>query len=266
MSLNSGTNPDMSCADFEQSFNQYVDDMLEPAVAAAARRHCSKCTTCNREVMRWQQTRILLSTAVADFATAVDLSSVRSGVHAALGFADDTASERTRGGEREAAYDRGHGTRHAAGRLLRGSRGARRSARSSDRRGAFGAALRAASAAAVSAAVAAIAVVSFSPEQTGTMVASAPSQPQMTSSGRSGSRSMFQPASFRLGSRGLPEQPATTYTRPPLAKPETARVDGLEAAAGHMASTWVQPRTNARVIWVQDRGVGAPIRTAGLDR
>ena len=57
-----------------------------------------------------------------------------------------------------------------------------------------------------------------------------------------------------------------SYTPPPLARPEVSHVDGLEAAPGHLVSTWVQPRTNARVIWVQDRGVGAPVRTAGLGK
>jgi len=266
VSLTSGTHAEMTCADFEQSFNQYVDDLLDPAMAAAARRHVAKCTACNREVMRWQQTRILLSTAVADFATAVDLSSVRSGVAAALGFDDDAAADRTRGGTREAAYDRGAATRHAAGRWSRGSRSARRSAQASDRRGSFGAAVRAASAAAVSAAVAAVAVLTLSPvsQQAVSVVASAPGH--SSSSVRSNSRSLYQPASFRLGSRGVPEAQAANYAPAPLARPETPHVDGLEAAAGHMASTWVQPRTNARVIWVQDRGLGAPIRTAGLDR
>jgi len=263
VSISSGNHPEMTCADFEQSFNQYVDDLLEPAVASAARRHAAKCTACNREVMRWQQTRILLSTAVADFASAVDLSSVRSGVEAALGLAssDGGSEERPSIGAREAAYNRGRSARPAV--MRRGMRGERRGA-GGERRGPLVAAFRYASAAAVSAAAAAVAVLTLMPAQQGTLsvVASAPA----SSSARSSSRSMFQPASFRLGSRGLPEAAPATYAPPPLARPETPHVDGLEAAAGHTASTWVQPRTNARVIWVQDRGLGAPIRTAGLDR
>src|SRR5207253_4335481 len=112
----------MTCADFEQSFNPYVDDLLQPADAAAARRHVAKCTACNREVMRWQQTRILISTAVADFASAVDLSSVRSGIEAALGFDSAGAADRSTVGMREAAYDRGQSAREAASRSSRGER------------------------------------------------------------------------------------------------------------------------------------------------
>lgn len=265
MSLHSGNRPELTCAEFEESFDAYVDDVLDPAVAAAARRHCSMCTPCNREVLRWQQTRILLSTAVADFATAVDVSSVRSDVFAALGLSDgDQAATERRGGMREAAYDRDASTRDAR-RAARSSRSDRAAGkRAGERRGSFGAAIRAASAAAVSAAVAAVAVISLTPPQqiAGPLVAKAPAVASV-SSARPNTRSLYQPASFRLGST---EPTRPTYAPPPLARPETPRVDGLEAADGHMASTWVQPRTNARVIWVQNRGLGAPIRTAGLDR
>lgn len=33
---------------------------------------------------------------------------------------------------------------------------------------------------------------------------------------------------------------------------QSVRVDALETAAGHSVATWVQPRTNTRVIWVAD--------------
>jgi anti-sigma factor RsiW len=242
----------MSCAEFAESFDAYVDEMLEPASAEAATRHIAMCTCCDREVARWQQTRILLSTAVADLSTAVDVSALRRDVEAALGFSSPGAEPaRVRGGEREATRLRG----------IDGSRKAGRQA-ATGRRQALVAAGRFLSAASVSAAIAAGAVLMLTPTpvQNGSLLASvtAPSR----------SSSFFQPASYRPNGRigrGADVAPAA-YTPPPLARPEASHVDGLEAAPGRTASTWVQPRTNARVIWVADRGAGAPIRTAGLDR
>jgi len=260
----------MSCADFEKSFDEYVDDMLAPDLAAAARCHLSMCTACDREVTRWQQTRILLSTAVADFATAVDVSALRRDVEAALGFTDAQSDaegvERVQGGSREAVVERGRDARR------RGGRGAGREA-ASGRRSTFSAVWRFASAATVSAATAAAAVLLLTPapQTIGTFATNTPaatSAPIATFASAVASlpRPTFQPASYRGARSGLEDARPVAYTPPPLAKPEISHVDGLEAAPGHLVSTWVQPRTNARVIWVQDRGVGAPIRTAGLDR
>lgn len=239
-------------------------------MADAASRHIGCCRTCDREVTRWQQTRLLLSTAVTDFATAVDVSSLRGDVLAALGFDSDAAVARrtselvreaaTReaahpSAMREAAMDRG-----SESRSRRAGRKARREAAPARRTG-IAAAWRFASAATVSAITAAAAVVllSPSPHPSGTMVAS----PVFSAS----NHSTYQPATFRPGSRGLfAETSPAAYTPPPLARPKPSHVDGLEAAPGQLVSTWVQPRTNARVIWVQDRGLGAPVRMAGLDR
>lgn len=240
----------MTCADFEKSFNEYVDDVLDPTLAAAARCHAAVCPPCNREVTRWQQTRILLSTAVADFASAVDVSSLHRDLEAALGLSANQGEQRRAGGTREASRARGGSeTRREGGRSRR--------AVVSDRRVTLHAALRFVSAAAVSAAVAAAAVLVLSPQQqSGTTLASAPA-----------SSSAFQQVAFRPGARDFESDAApVAYTPPPLARPEISHVDGLEAAPGQLVSTWVQPRTNARVIWVEDRGMGAPIRTAGLDR
>jgi anti-sigma factor RsiW len=249
----------MTCADFQKSFDQYVDDVLEPQMAEAAGRHVASCPVCDREVTGWQQTRILLSTAVADLATAVDVSGVCRGVEAALGLAADHAWERRQGAMREAVYERGSVARRHSGHAARAasSTAVREAA---GRHGGFAAAWRFASAATVSASIAAAAVLLLTPAPTtnGPVVASAP---------RSTVRSSFQAAAYRPGSRKpFADVAPVAYTPPPLAKPEVSHVDGLEAASGHLVSTWVQPRTNARVIWVQNRGLGTPVRMAGLER
>ncbi len=256
MSLRSQTCSRISCAEFEASFDRYVDDMLDPPMTEACAFHASMCPACDREVTRWQQTRILLSTAVADFSTAVDVSSVRDDVFAALGMEGDAGESRRRGERREAGRERGLDTRRD------GDRSARRAA-SSARRGRLAAAWRFASAATVSAATAAAAVMLLSPAGkspgTGNVVASASSSSAVQGAVRS--------VDFQPWSKGMFEDVArASYSPPPLAQPKVSHVDGLEAAPGQLVSTWVQPRTNARVIWVQDRGVGAPVRTAGLTK
>lgn len=244
----------MSCAEFEASFDQYVDDLLEPAMAEACSCHLAKCPLCDREVTRWQQTRILLSTAVTDFATAVDVSSVRDDVFAALGLDDNAAAERRRSARREAAVDRGREAGRKAGRQA-----------DSPRRSGFAGVLRFASAATVSALTAAAAVLLLTP-------APQTNSPQVAGLSASAARSStyrpsIRPASFSPWSKKVFEEAAAAAnTPPPLARPDISHVDGIEAAPGQAVSTWVQPRTNARVIWVQDRGVGAPVRMAGLGR
>jgi hypothetical protein len=259
----------MTCAEFEASFDRYVDETLDAAMMNSCSCHIASCRNCDREVTRWQQTRILLSTAVADFSTAVDVSSLRSDVFAALGFAEGTTDKR-QGATREAAYDRGSSvsTRRSA------ARPARRAA-SGERRNTFGAVLRFASAATVSAIAAAAAVMVISPAPQGT---STPTQ-QFASSGSVSPATLVannavrpsgvgvRPASLARAARrnSLAAQAVApvAYSRPPLRKPEVSHVDALEAGQGQRVATWVQDSTGARVIWVEN---GGPVRRAGLSR
>lgn len=246
----------MTCAEFEASFDQYVDDTLDASMADACSCHIAKCRPCDREVTRWQQTRILLSTAVADLATAVDVSSVRNDVFAALGLdqREDAASiERRRSAIREAAYQRDGDSRRSGGRR------AQREA-ASMRRSGFGGFVRFASAATVSAVTAAAAVMMLTAGPTTT---AGPREIASNSSNSSIKRVDFVPPWSR---KAFDDSVAVNYTPPPLARPNVSDVHGLEAAPGQLVSTWVQPRTNARVIWVEDRGLGAPIRMAGLGK
>jgi hypothetical protein len=190
---------------------------------------------------------------------------VRSEVFAALGFTDDSSQRQS--ATREAAYDRGAARRSAG-------RSARRAA-SGERRSTFGAVMRFASAATVSAIAAAAAVMVISPA------------PQGTGSGQqfaSATTSAAYVANNTVRPSGVGIRPASlaraakrnslnrelvapvAYASPPLARPEVSHVDALEAAPGQRVATWVQQRTGARVIWVEDPGLGAPIRTAGLSK
>jgi len=250
---------EMTCAEFETSFDQYVDATLDSAMMNACSCHIAKCRPCDREVTRWQQTRILLSTAVADFSTAVDVSSVRNDVFAALGFADDQTDKR-QSATREAAYDRSASKRSAVRPGRRTGSGERRS-------GTFGAVLRFASAATVSAIAAAAAVMVISPAPEGSNPAQqfASTKPAVVSETSVRPVSLARAAKRNAFNRDLAVS-AASYTPPPLARPEVSHVDGLEAAPGQQVATWVQPRTGARVIWVENRGLGAPVRMAGLSK
>lgn len=266
------TRPPLTCAEFEASFDQYVDDLLDIAMTEACSCHLAKCPPCDREVTRWQQTRILLSTAVTDFATAVDVSSVRDDVFAALGLDDNAASERRRSAMREAAVSRGRdasvgrGRDASTGRSRDAGRSAGRQAADSPRRSGVAGALRFASAATVSALTAAAAVLLLTPtpQSTSPQVASVSPPPVSRPSAKS---APIKLASYSPWSNKVFEEVApATNTPPPFARPQASHVDGLEAAPGKAVSTWVQPRTNARVIWVEDVGVGAPVRMAGLGK
>jgi hypothetical protein len=247
----------MNCAEFEACFDQYIDETLDAASMHSASSHLATCRSCDLEVTRWQQTRILLSTAVADLSTAVDVSSLRSDVFAALGF-DDVETKR-QSVTREAAYERGASKRSAGRSARRAASGARRST--------FGAVLRFASAATVSAiaAAAAVMVISPAPEGPGSSRQFASQRPAVVASNwERPSGTGIRPASLaRAAKRGSLNRelarPAT-FTPPPLARPEVSHVDGLEAAEGQQVATWVQPNTGARVIWVESRGLGAPVR------
>ncbi|HYB98007.1 MAG TPA: zf-HC2 domain-containing protein [Candidatus Limnocylindrales bacterium] len=213
----------MTCIQFEESFDRYVDGLLDKTEAAAARAHLACCTTCDRSVTRWQQTRILLSTAVAEVATAVDVSDLASHVHAAL--------DPDRGSSvRPAAYDRAPSSRsgRSAGRVA-----AQRSARSGS------AWWRVGAAASVSAAAAALFVVLMSPVKTPVRLAEAPEPIEST---------------IALAS--------SDYS-PPAVDEKATDVDAIEAAPGHMVSTWVHPRSKARVIWVENR---TPIENVDFGR
>lgn len=254
-----------TCSDFQERFDAYVDDALDAPTREAAHEHLTHCRPCDREVVRWQQTRVLLTTAVTDFASTVDLSSLRADVEAALGLAPLAATPRTRHQNREAARVVARVVDGNANRRPRREAGR---AASVGRRG-FAAAWRFTAAASVSAAVAAAAVLVLTPapQTSGPVVASTSTSPSSPSTRTRFGNGSFQPAAFVAGPlTAFGDAARIQYTPPPLAQPKVSHVDGLEAAPGQSVSTWVQPGTNARVIWVQDRGVGAPIRTAGLDR
>jgi hypothetical protein len=258
---------EMTCKEFESSFDRYVDETLDSAMMDACSCHIAKCQPCDREVSRWQQTRILLSTAVADFSTAVDVSSVRGDVLAALGFTDEAAKAAhgsridelgRQSATREAGYDRGTAKRSAG-------RSGRRAA-SGERRSTFGAVLRFASAATVSAIAAAAAVMVISPAPVGTgtgtatqFASSVPPSDYIANNAVRPSGVGFRPASLvravkRERNRDLIAP--VTYSNPPFAKPAVSHVEGLEAAPGQKVTTYVQ-RGGARVIWVDSSGPGA---------
>jgi hypothetical protein len=226
----------MNCAKFETHFDAYVDAVLDDATMVAARGHLAVCPDCNQAVSRFQQTRCLLSTAVAEVAAAVDVSGMWERVEAELGPAP-------RRGRLEQGYSGpGFGDRvreWVSENILPVF---------SPQGGAF-----------VGAGAAAAIVVSLmisGPDPlaptAGTQVAQAPT----VSAKR---------VSDQRAPRLAPVRLASTEGR--SSRDSSVRIDRIDAGPGRAVSTWVQPRTGAQVIWVSDRGsASALVRTAEYTR
>lgn len=245
----------MTCSEFDKAFDPYVDDVLDPLSAAAARMHVESCPTCDRMVARWQQSRILLSTAVAEIATAVDVSALFAAVSGALDAScepeDSTlhsSSTRRPGHERELRAERSA----VPARVGRAARIARPAARL----GRFSAIGRFATVAGASAVAAAASIMLLAPG-----VAPLGQVASRTTPGtwELGASPWMKPVTFNTQ-----ERPDHVDWQPLL--PVPALVDTLEAGEGRTVSTWVQPRTQARVIWVQRRNSGPTLQSAGYEK
>ncbi len=252
-----GVASEMTCSEFDKAFDPYVDGVLDPASAAAARMHIESCRACDRAVARWQQSRILLSTAVAEIATAVDVSSILAAVTSAL----DADSHKDvpvpqRGASRQAQYERELGAERS-GASSRADRRKARAARPVAKLGRFSSVRRFATVAGASAVAAAASILLLTP-------GTAPLELERiatntTTSAHLDSSPWVKQVSFQT------EAPSNDAGWRPLL-PVPALVDALEPGEGHTVSTWVQPRTQARVIWVQSRDSGPTVQTAGYEK
>lgn len=250
----------MTCIEFDKAFDPYVDGLLDPTSALAARMHVESCRECERMVARWQQSRILLSTAVAEIASAVDVSGLFDAVEASLpqpAEAAHASSRRRARRERQLPAGReGIPVRvdHAA-RAVRPAAGG----------GRFVALRRFATVAGATAAAAAASILLLTSGTSPVVqLAGGPSSnsvaPSPSPSFHNSQLPWVKPVSL-----GASQTRSDKGTWRPLLPPP-ALVDALEAGEGHTVSTWVQPRTQARVIWVQSRQSGPTIQETGYDR
>ena len=74
----------MDCKQIDEKLDRYLDGELEASAIEAVRTHAASCTSCNETITAFQQTRAMISTAVADLATAVDVSGFFEGIEAKL--------------------------------------------------------------------------------------------------------------------------------------------------------------------------------------
>jgi anti-sigma factor RsiW len=230
----------MNCTDFDNHFDAYVDSMLDEAALASARAHLAGCKACEHRVTDFQQTRCLLSTAVAEVAAAVDVSGFWERVASELGD-PVPAREVLRPSFAERARDWFHDNIVPAFSLQ------------------GGALVTAGAAAAV---VISLALPASVPVGGGTALEVARSTPVPASTAeRSPLPTLAEGASVRLASSPVP-------ARAERAPRDTAGgIDRLTAGPGRAVSTWVQPKTGARVIWVSDRdSASALVRTADYTR
>ncbi|MBI5504858.1 MAG: zf-HC2 domain-containing protein [Deltaproteobacteria bacterium] len=251
-----GVAPEMTCSEFDKAFDPYVDGLLDPLSAAAARMHLESCPTCDRMVARWQQSRILLSTAVAEIAAAVDVSGLFTAVGSALDAGcelEDGALTRpsvTRGASHQREFHAERGGVSASVDI------AARTARPAARMRRFSAIGRFVAVAGGSAVAAAASIMLLAPGMTLPVQVATETTPSTFSLGSS---LRLKPVTFTA-----PERRDGGVWRPLL--PVPALVDALEAGEGRTVSTWVQPRTQTRVIWVQSRNSGPTLQTAGYDK
>ena len=217
----------MDCQRFQTLLDNYLDGTLARRDARDAGRHLMACPSCEQEVTSVQQTRALLSSAVADAAAAVDVSGMWEAIDAAVPhrtIAEPVAAR----------------TPAPAG--LWSSLAARWNAVWDNPR--VGYAGRVWTWSAASACAAAVAVLLFSDG----------SDPRPVSvAGVDGT------ATSRF---------ASTSARAP--EVSRVRVESIEAGRGHSFSTWEQPRSGARVIWVAKnsgaKSSGARVERASLSR
>jgi len=205
--MKSGTPVD--CHDFEERVHAFIDDELPDTELAAMRGHLGDCPRCEKIVTGFQKTGTLISTAVTEMVTAVDVSgiwqAVESGLDTELATPSVSAHEHPAQGHPGSA--RWDSTRWDSVRRVLDSIAARVNP------GNLGWAGAAAS-------VTALAMfLLLTGEQDG----------QVGDTGRN-------------------------VTVAHAAGLKSARLDSLSGAPGYTVSSWVQPRTEVRVIWV-DNGV-----------
>lgn len=70
----------MDCKQLDEKLDHYLDGELDAAGTEAVRLHTASCPSCNDTITAFQQTRAMITTAVADLATAVDVSGFFEGI------------------------------------------------------------------------------------------------------------------------------------------------------------------------------------------
>lgn len=222
----------MNCAEFDKNFDAYVDDMLVDTALLAARKHVEACPPCEHAVTRYQQTRCLLSTAVAEVASAVDVSALWDGVDAAL--SDRPGTVKVSSWDRLVARARAWATETLLPVFSP-----------------QGGALVGIGAAAAIAVSFLLPSNPFPTAQSPTQFAKIPSEVSAPVADSQGAVASRQVAARSRDTRGV----------------SAARVRRVSAGPGQAVSTWVQPRTGAQVIWVSDRGsASALVRKADFSR
>ena len=212
----------VNCHDFEDRVHAFLDDELPDTELAAMRGHLGDCPRCEKIVTGFQKTGALISTAVTEMVTAVDVSGIWQAVERGLdaGVVDaeltiPSATARDQPTQNHPGPARWDSARWDSVRSVLDSIAARVSPVNLGWAGA-------------AASVTALAMfLLLAGEQDG----------QVADSGRN-----------------------VTVAR--AAGPKSARLDSLSGAPGYTVSSWVQPRTKARVIWVDNSADGFASRDA----
>lgn len=246
----------MNCNDFDNHFDAYVDEQLDAATRDSMRVHMAACQTCEKDVARYQQSRCLLETAVAELASAVDVSALWQSVEQQLG---DILPAKAPSAQRLPVAP--SWSERLAGVLeslapafsIRGG-------------------VLAGSAAAVTIAV--LSVMGAPSHLGGPESLQVASMTSAAAVGALRAKTVADDKGAQVRTAALPiplrpnqGPPVRLLAAVPTTSPEV-RVERISTIPGHAVSTWVQPRTGARVIWVSDRDQpqAAAVTTASYHR
>jgi len=219
----------VSCKEFQANLDRYVDGELVPADMRIAADHAAACTTCDSLVTSSQQLSALLTTAVTDRVTAVDVSGLWQAIEAELdlGAADSQIDSIPSLFAKPSVWRRfgeWFGTLVGEGPFVPVRIGA------------------------LAAAAAAVALmVGLPAKETG--------KPRVGPSTAASSKIIGESSSVIMAAA------AKSIVRP-------VRIDSMEVAEGRNVTTWMRPKTKTRVIWVGDSNVneGFGVENLSLER
>lgn len=208
--MKSGT--PVNCHDFEDRVHAFLDDELPETELVAMRGHLGDCSRCEKIVTGFQKTGALISTAVTEMVTAVDVSGIWQAVES--GLDPELATPSTSAHEQPAQSYPGPARWDSVRRVL-------------------------------------------------DSIADRVSPGNLRWAGAAASVTAL--AMFLLLTGKQDGQVVDTGRNVVVARTaglKSARLDSLSGAPGYTVSSWVQPRTKARVIWVDNSADGFGSRDA----
>jgi hypothetical protein len=219
----------VSCNDFQANLDLYVDGELSSTDMRSAAAHAAMCTSCDSLVTSNQQLHVLLTTAVTDRVTAVDVSGLWESIEVELDNGPGVDFSKP-----AVLPTKKPSFRHRFGEWLGTLAG-----------DGFFIPIRAGALAAAAVAVALIVALPATE----------------TEAPRVGPRSAATNSAIGSSTSVIMAAAAKVRVRP-------VSIDSMEVAEGRNVTTWMRPKTKTRVIWVGDSNAaeGFGVNNLSLER